>query len=84
VAVGRGQAKVIQTGDITGFLQKVHDSGGERVSYFALRNSAASGMQDAHHIAPFSMSLMRVCRGSHLPGRALRPGAAWMAMKVAS
>lgn len=35
--------KVIQTGDITGFLEKVRQVGGERVVYFALTNSGYSG-----------------------------------------
>lgn len=39
--------KVILTGDVTGFLRKVHDAGGERVAYFALTNSNYSG-----HIQP--------------------------------
>lgn len=35
--------KVIGTGDITGFLRKVREAGGERVVYFALWNSGYSG-----------------------------------------
>lgn len=35
--------KVVQTGDITGFLAKVRKVGGERVVYFALTNSGYSG-----------------------------------------
>jgi hypothetical protein len=35
--------KVVMTGDVKGFMRKVHDAGGERVVYFALVNSAYSG-----------------------------------------
>lgn len=35
--------KIITTGDVTGFLRKVRDAGGERVVYFALINSSYSG-----------------------------------------
>ena len=35
--------KTVATGDVKGFLEKVHGVGGERVVYFALTNSAYSG-----------------------------------------
>ena len=35
--------KVVMTGDVQGFMRKVHDAGGERVVYFALVNSGYSG-----------------------------------------
>lgn len=35
--------KVVTTGDVQGFLRKVHEVGGERVVYFALVNSGYSG-----------------------------------------
>lgn len=35
--------KVVTTGDVTGFMRKVHEARGERVVYFALVNSGYSG-----------------------------------------
>ena len=35
--------KVVMTGDVKGFMRKVHEAGGERVIYFALVNSGYSG-----------------------------------------
>lgn len=35
--------KVVTTGDVQGFMRKVHEAGGERIVYFALVNAGYSG-----------------------------------------
>lgn len=42
--------KTVHTGDVDGFLKKVHGVGGERVVYFALSNSTYSGFLKREHI----------------------------------